>query len=771
MAVTLSLFAGVAAQFFDNNGDPLAGGKIYSYNAGTTTPLATYTTVSGTTAHTNPIILDSAGRIPNGGEIWLQTGIGYKFLVKNSVDNLIGSYDNVPSSAQAPIANDASAIAYEPGYTPTAGNFVIGNTYQIATLGNTDFTLIGAVTNTVGTYFIATGVGSGSGTAAYSQTVEYKLREIVHVKDFGAVGNGIADDTAAVAAAVAAVAPWGTIRLDGAICKITSTQTWSTKPFNLIGSGNDSGFVLAVGVGNDGIVYGDGVLTNFAHTLWKDFNLYGLINSCRNALILRSMLVSKFINIHVQAGTAASGYGVWSQTAQSCEFNFICDQFYTRFPVSCYVTTNGFRASSPTDTVVNFTDNKLHLKFEAQQDAIYLKGANACYISGLSEGNETGSLRVIGGTSNHVFDFYTEVQTTGPVILFKDGQYNRLGPGLFFGGPGAGGPGLISIQFENERSSSIDGISTSKINIDQNCVNTQIGFVTTFGQVGSELVDFGKNTMQTVVNSGAYQNRGSIGQLTDGTSVLINGSFDRWVDANTLPANSSFSAGGGTSFTRETSIVKQGISSAKVTVSSTSNLVRMAVPTALLTTVPYGRITVSGWIFRPTGGPDVAGSLYLNSGASVQGAFGGNLVENAWNKFSCNFEINPDQLWTSNSLVFIADGVGTYYLDGFSAVVGNAGGAVFYTPNANEFPVYTGQAAWNPGTINDGAQQSRDFTVFGATLGMAASFGAGVDTNDCIVSASVTAADTVTVTIRNNTGVNLGFGNSTWYVSATNITA
>jgi hypothetical protein len=93
MAVFLSPVGGVAAQFFTNNGVILSGGKLYSYAAGTTTPQATYTSFSGVTAHTNPIILDSAGRVP-GGEIWLNAP-PYKFLLKTSTDVLIATYDNV----------------------------------------------------------------------------------------------------------------------------------------------------------------------------------------------------------------------------------------------------------------------------------------------------------------------------------------------------------------------------------------------------------------------------------------------------------------------------------------------------------------------------------------------------------------------------------------------------------------------------------------------------------------------------------------------------
>lgn len=93
MAVYLSPIGGVGWQFFDNNGNPLSGGKLYTYVAGTTTPQVTYTTSAGNVAHSNPIVLDSAGRVP-GGEIWL-TFASYKFALYASTDVLIATYDNV----------------------------------------------------------------------------------------------------------------------------------------------------------------------------------------------------------------------------------------------------------------------------------------------------------------------------------------------------------------------------------------------------------------------------------------------------------------------------------------------------------------------------------------------------------------------------------------------------------------------------------------------------------------------------------------------------
>lgn len=135
--VHISAFGGVGTQFFDNNGVILSGGKIYSYEAGTTTPAITYTSSTGSTPHSNPIILDSTGRVP-GGEIWLTAGNNFKFILTTSLDVILGTYDNVGSIAagSASLANlsgDGVQTSFTLPSTPineNATNVYINGVYQ-----------------------------------------------------------------------------------------------------------------------------------------------------------------------------------------------------------------------------------------------------------------------------------------------------------------------------------------------------------------------------------------------------------------------------------------------------------------------------------------------------------------------------------------------------------------------------------------------------------------------------------------------------------------
>lgn len=92
MSVNLSPI-GNGINFLTTTGQPLAGGKLYTYQAGSSTPLTTYTDNNGLIANTNPIILGTDGRLPS--ELWLTYGYNYKFALQDANSNAIATYDNL----------------------------------------------------------------------------------------------------------------------------------------------------------------------------------------------------------------------------------------------------------------------------------------------------------------------------------------------------------------------------------------------------------------------------------------------------------------------------------------------------------------------------------------------------------------------------------------------------------------------------------------------------------------------------------------------------
>lgn len=157
-------------QFLDSNGQPLVGGKVYTYEAGTTTPLATYTSSTGGSANTNPIILDSRGE----ASVWLSNQ-AYKFKLTDSNDVEIWTVDQIENL-------DVLTLLAASG-----GSALIG--------------------------FIQ------GGTGAVARTLQSKVRETVSITDFGAsTSKTAAENTTAIEAAMAysnsVMVPEGTFYCD-----------------------------------------------------------------------------------------------------------------------------------------------------------------------------------------------------------------------------------------------------------------------------------------------------------------------------------------------------------------------------------------------------------------------------------------------------------------------------------------------------------------------------------------------------------------------------
>jgi hypothetical protein len=152
-------------QFGDDNGNPLSGGRLFTYAAGTNTPKATYTTAAATVANANPIVLDSAGRA-----VAFLDG-SYKFRLETAASVLVRETDNVSAFTTSAVTIDSIL----PAQSGNAGKFLTTNgvnaSWAVAQkqlkvqtfLSSTTWTCPAGVTKI---YFDGCGGGGGAGGGA-----------------------------------------------------------------------------------------------------------------------------------------------------------------------------------------------------------------------------------------------------------------------------------------------------------------------------------------------------------------------------------------------------------------------------------------------------------------------------------------------------------------------------------------------------------------------------------------------------------------------------
>lgn len=222
--------------FTDAAGKPLVGGKVYTYDAGTSSPRPTYQDAAGTATNTNPVVLDARG------EATIFWSGAYKVVLKDAAENVIWSLDNVRTVGASDVPADDGASG---SLWTTVAGFIA---FLLSSLGAS---VIG---------FIQAGVG------AIQRSVQDKLREQVSVKDFGAKGDGIANDANAIRKAIEHIISigGGTVIFPAGIYKCTERIGTFINAQNVTLSGYGAEIQNFAGVQVQGLMqFGDATLDAF----------------------------------------------------------------------------------------------------------------------------------------------------------------------------------------------------------------------------------------------------------------------------------------------------------------------------------------------------------------------------------------------------------------------------------------------------------------------------------------------------------------------------
>ena len=466
MAVNLSPIWGAGAQLLDNSGNVLSGGKIYTYAAGTTTQVATYTSNTGATANSNPIVLNSAGRVPY--EIWLTDGQNYKFVLKDSNDVLIGTWDNLSGI-------NSNFVAYtnqQEIQTATAGQTVFnlttmqyltgtnslsvfvdgvnqygpGAQYAFTETDSTTVTFasglhVGAEVKFTSTQLQNAGAVDASQVSytypdinAVTQNVEEKLAQYVSVKDFGAVGDGVTDDTDAIVNALnasdAVYFPAGTyLTIGGINIKDKSlfgvpTNATAQNAVSIIKlSGSNTNDSLFINGGSISTPWGDGSGC-LLRDLYLQGNWDGSSTNAETDISVIGALVKWWSGAYVKIQNCliakSFGFGVFSY---QLGYSSIED---------CFISTNGKNGihleapsggSAITSTTIDNTSvNSCRGTAPTGGNGVYIKNGFYCDVNGCVIEDVLCGVYLDGADNRSITVFETHIESTTNGGVYYNGS-------------------------------------------------------------------------------------------------------------------------------------------------------------------------------------------------------------------------------------------------------------------------------------------------------------------------------------------------------------
>ncbi|MFB6801741.1 glycosyl hydrolase family 28-related protein [Peribacillus butanolivorans] len=498
----------------------------------------------------------------------------------------------------------------------------------------------------------------------------------INLREFDAVGDGVANDTAAIKKAIGeAIIQNRALYIPKGVYRFIS-QITIDKNITIYGDGLESCLKPDVGSAVDAIKVNEVMGLD-----WKDFSILGSSSGCRRGLSLIGVLWSKFKNIHVLCG--ASEYSIFIQKGWCNEYNFLCSTNL----ISTYVMKLGFSPAKPQNGHIRCGRNLSTGGLNANQFNCILEGGNGDllhienqntnmtdqgnnYIKGTYEGG-MGYALFLEGCSNVVIDKVHLENTRG--LLLKNTRNATL-TNIF---------NTDQIKLESCNSTKLDKVTSDSIVIDSLSNFTELGTVFYSSKNGT-FTDESKTTFSKgIVTSLSTKKFNKVfNTYIDNANLIQNGDFSRWVSNN--PEGWETDEKYGTWTKCGNGLVDTTVNLGKYS-AKLENLTSSPKAEYLLNPIYKGYwITLSAWVMIP--------NVQHMKGVSLQLSHdGGKRVDSlpietkkgSFFKFSGRFYLDP--VFTSWSVGIMGNGVGYFYIADVDCTIGHASPSITKKEINNSF--------------------------------------------------------------------------------------
>lgn len=313
--MTAGLLPVPKARFFDLAGNPLAGGLLYTYQAGTTTPLTTYTSFAANVANTNPVVLDSAGY----ADVWLN-GV-YKFVLQNSSGVQQWSEDNIAGSGAGSnyYQDTGGTNAYIITPSPASAGYGTGNVYDIKIAnGNTGASTLNVNNLGIKNIIYADGSALRSGAMPTGSVVRliyddnsFQLQNILSTNP--SVANitsgtisGVTINNSAIGATGASTALFTTVGTTGTITVSRTSGGGASPALILINSSNTANTSIDIDL-QPSATSGQGYIIRAQNDGSNNVNLNFLQNVAGSGTLRAQLLFAGGLNLNSPTGSTGAG--------------------------------------------------------------------------------------------------------------------------------------------------------------------------------------------------------------------------------------------------------------------------------------------------------------------------------------------------------------------------------------------------------------------------------------------------------------------------------